>query len=385
MQRRTFIKGAGIAAAGLGMPAWMPQALASDGALSARHVTIGSTLAMTGMLGGAGKHHTAGIQAAFAWANKTGGVHGREIKLLTMDDAYVPQRTVDNVQQMVEGNEAFALMSIFGTGNIGRFLPYTEKVGVPFVGPITGASSLRNAQQRWTFHVRPGYAEEVSHLLTLMSNVGIRDIAIVYLDNGFGHEVLKDVQGRFERLNLRPVGAYKLAVNGENGEELAEQVMAAKAGGIFMATTGAATTSFVVPMRTRMPALAIAGVSVSVIPSEYAKLGGAIKGIAVARVFPGAEQIKYSLVRQFHEQMNHFGIKEPSSDSLESWVNAQIVIEGLRRAGRDLTRDKLRLALTSMRRIELGDYNLGFPEKAPYIASDRVDIAVYGPGARIVS
>ncbi len=387
MQRRTFIQAAGSAAATLGVPAWAPQALAaSEGPLSARHITIGSTLALTGMLGGAGRDYVLGTNAAFAAVNKAGGIHGRELRLLAMDDAYVPKRTLENATKMIGGNEIFALLSVFGTANSYAILPMTEKEGVPFVAPVTGASSLRRKEQRFTFFVRPSYTDETVHALTLMADMGIRDVAVVYLDNAFGKEVLKDAERTFERLKLRSVGAFPLAVTGANGDEVAQKVIDAKAGGVFIATTGAATTSFVLPMHTRMPALPIAGVSVAVISSEIPKLGDAIKGVAVARVFPRAEQEKFAVVRTFQAQMKAAGADDSVGGSaFEAWINSQVMIEGLRRAGRDLTREKLRAGLASIKRLELGDLNLGFAESAPYVASERVEMTVFGDKGRVIS
>lgn len=385
MQRRTFIKTAGSAAAALGLPAWAPQARAAGEPLSARHVTIGSTLALSGMLGGAGRDYVVGTGAAFAAVNQAGGIHGRELRHVALDDAYAPKRTLENATRLIGNNEAFALLSIFGTANNAAILPMVEKEGVPFVAPVTGAASLRGANQRFTFHVRPSYSDEVDHALELMAGMGIRDMAIVYLDNGFGKEVLKDVERTFARLKIRPVGAFALAVTGANGEQVAEQVIAAKAGGVFVATTGAATTSFVLPLRTRMPALPVAGVSVAVIASEIPKLGDAIKGVAVARVFPRAEQEKFAIVRAFQAQMAAAGAKTLGGSAFEAWINAQVMIEGLRRAGRELTREKLRAGLASIRRLELGDFSLGFGTAAPYVASERVEMTVFGDKGRVIS
>lgn len=385
MQRRTFIQTAAGVAASLGVSAWTQQASASDGALSARHVTIGSTLALSGMLGGAGRGHVNGMKAAFEAVNKAGGIHGREIRLVAMDDAYVPKRSVENAAKMIAGNEIFALMSVFGTANNHGVIPLVEKEGVPFVGPVTGAASLRTKEQRFTFHVRPSYTDEVKHALALMSGMGIRDMAVVYLDNAFGKEVLSDAERAFQHLAIKPVGAFALAIDGGNGEEIAQKVIAAKAGGIFVATTGAATTSFILPLRTRMPALPIAGVSVALIPSEFPKLGDAIKGVAVARVFPRAEQEKFAAVRTFQSQMKAAGLTTVDGAAFESWLNAQVVIEGLRRGGRELTREKMRAGLAAMRRLELGDLNFGFGASAPYVASERVEMTVFGDKGRVVS
>ena len=307
------------------------------------------------------------------------------MRLVALDDAYAPLRTAENVRKLLADGNAFALMSIFGTANNAAILPLIEKEGVPLVGPVTGAASLRSKSQRYVFHVRPSYADETEHALTLMSKMGLRDMAVVYLDNPFGKEVLAGAQRVFGQLSMRPVGAFALAGDGSNGEAIARQVIDSKAGGVFLATTGAATTSFILPLRARLPALPIAGVSVAVIPSEFPRLGDGIKGVAVARVFPLADQMKIGVVRTFQAQMKASGGSQGSGSALESWINAQLLIEGLRRAGRDVTRDRLRAALASVRQLELGDLTVGFEGTAPFVASSRVDMTVFGDKGRVIS
>lgn len=385
MHRRSFIQTTATTVATLGTGAWPLASLAAEEPITAKQITIGSTLALSGMLGGAGKEHVAGINAAFAAVNQAGGIHGRTLRLVALDDAYAPQRTAENVRKLLADGNAFALMSIFGTANNAAILPLIEKEGVPLVGPVTGAASLRSKSQRYVFHVRPSYADETEHALTLMSKMGLRDMAVVYLDNPFGKEVLAGAQRVFGQLSMRPVGAFALAGDGSNGEAIARQVIDSKAGGVFLATTGAATTSFILPLRARLPALPIAGVSVAVIPSEFPRLGDGIKGVAVARVFPLADQMKIGVVRTFQAQMKASGGSQGSGSALESWINAQLLIEGLRRAGRDVTRDRLRAALASVRQLELGDLTVGFEGTAPFVASSRVDMTVFGDKGRVIS
>jgi len=104
----------------------------------------------------------AGITAAFHGINKAGGIHGRELRLVMKDDGYVPAKSVENIKQMLDGNSVFAFMSCIGTANNAAIIPLIEQAGVPYVGPVTGASSLRQPGQRNVFHVRASYTDEVT-------------------------------------------------------------------------------------------------------------------------------------------------------------------------------------------------------------------------------
>src|ERR1051325_1022733 len=161
MQRRDFLSLAVQSTALLGLPLLNSRAVAaSELAVSAKHVTLASSLALTGILSGSAADIAAGIQAAFRSVNRAGGINGRELKLLTMDDGYVPARTADNAKEVIASGSALAFLSGQGTPNHAQMLPLTEAAGVPVVGPITGADSLRQEKFRYTFHVRASYRDE---------------------------------------------------------------------------------------------------------------------------------------------------------------------------------------------------------------------------------
>ena len=110
--------------------------------------------------------------------------------------------------------------------------------------------------------------------------------------------------------------------------------------------------------------------------------------LALVQVFPDATTQKSVAVRKFQATMKAVGADAAylqSGSALEGWVNAQIMIEGLKNAGKDLTRERLRAGLASIRSMSLGDFNVGFGSKAPYIGSDAIYLAVYAENGRRIS
>lgn len=384
MQRRLFLNRLAQSAATLALPGSLSLAHAADEGLAVQSVTIGTSLSLTGILAGAGQEHTAGIKAAFAAVNQAGGVHGRELRLLVMDDGYSPPRALDNVRQMLDTGSAFALMSLMGTATTAAALPLIERQNVPCVGPVTGASSLRSTAQRNVFHVRASYSDETLRMVQQLRNMGMRDIAVVYLDNPYGKEFLRDAERAMSTHQVRAVGNFALAVDGGNIQQVVSQVLGARAGAVLLGTTGTATTDILLALRARATALPIAGISVSVISSELPKMGLAARGLALTQVFPDPTKTRLTAVRTYQNMMRAQGSSNFGGSSFEGWVNAQVLIEGLRRAGRELTRERLRLALASIRRMDLGEYSLGFGAPAPFVASQFVDLAVLGAdGSRV--
>ena len=388
MSRRQFLLRATRACATAGLPAWAPVARASEEWMTARYVNLGCSIALSGPLGQAGIEHVAGMKAAFAELNHAGGVHGREIRMDAKDDGYVASRTLQNITEMVEAQTVFALISPLGTANTAAILPLIESKGIPTVGPVTGAPSLRSAEQRHVFFVRPSYRDESIRLVKQVVQMGLKRIAVVYLDNPFGKEVLRDMAQALDSAKVERAGQFALAVDGNNAAALADRVAAERPGAVLLATTGKANTAFVLAFRARAQGVPLAGLSVSVIPSELPKLAAATRGLALAQVFPDATSQKSVVVRRFQATMKAVGANPTyltSGSSLEGWLNAQVMIEGLRKAGKDLTRERLRAGLAGIRALSFGDFHIGFGSKGPYVGSDSIYLAIYAENGRRLS
>jgi ABC-type branched-subunit amino acid transport system substrate-binding protein len=388
MSRRQFLLRATQAAVVSGLPAWISSAQAAEESMSSKHLILGSSLALTGPLGQAGIDQVEGMKAAFAELNQAGGIHGREIRLDVRDDAYVASRTLQNVTEMLDSQSVFALISPLGTANTAAILPLIESRSIPTVGPITGSPSLRTTEQRHVFFVRPSYRDETQRLVAQVAEMGLKRIAVVYLDNPFGKEVLKDMSQALDNAKVERAGAFALAVDGKNATELADKLAAERPGAVLLATTGTANTAFMLAFRAKAQGVPMAGLSVAVISSEFAKLAGATRGLALAQVFPDANSQKSVMVRKFQSTMRAAGAKPAyltSSSSMEGWLNAQVMIEGLKNAGRELTRDRLRTGLANIRNLSFGDFNVGFGNKAPYVGSDSIYLAIYAENGRRVS
>jgi len=375
MKRRLFLNHIGRGAAVIGATGWVGPSWAAEEGITAKSITIGCSTALTGPLGGAGQEHTTAIQAAFAHINKAGGVNGRELRLISKDDGYAAARTAENVKQMIDENSVAAFMSIIGTPNNAAALPLTEKAGIPVLGPITGAASLHKAEHKYVFHIRPSYTDEVTRMVQQLVQMGLQDIAVVYLDNPFGKEVLANAQRVLEEQKLKAVNVIALAVDGKNAAEAVQQTLDSKAGAVFLGTTGTATTDYILALRQKAAGLPVIGLSVSF--TDTKRLGSALTGIAMASVFPSGNATKFAVVRNYKASLEASGLKNPNSLGLESWVNSQVMAEGIRRAGRDITRDKLRTALASIHGLELGEVVINFTNTGPYVGMTAVKMGVF--------
>jgi branched-chain amino acid transport system substrate-binding protein len=380
MLRRNFLSLLPQAAVLASAPAFVTRAWAQEG-VNAKNLTIGCSGALTGPLAGYGVNLKVGIEAAMAQINAKGGVQGRALQLQMVDDAYTPARTVDNVKKMIGDGSVFALMSCIGTPNNTALLPLIEENNLPYVAPLTGASSLRKPGARNVFHVRASYTDETQRLMGKLVGMGLKDIAIVYLDNGYGKEILGDAQRALSTLGVKALSEVALAVDGKNMDAVVAQTLAGKPSTVFLGTAGAASASLVAALKKASPLLAVAGISATFTSDGIAQLGKLATGIAVTMVIPDPYRGRLQVVRDYQTAMQAIGQTEMGSGSLEGYINTRVLAEGLLRAGRDVNRAKLRAALTDVHNFDLGGFSVNYAQ-APFVGSKYVDMGVFNASGR---
>lgn len=383
MQRRQFVSLVSSSSAVLAAPVFLRNAFAQEGGITGKTITIGSSAALTGPLAGFGVDIKQGVEAAMAHINSRGGINGRTLQLNMVDDAYEPKRTVDNVKQMIGQGSAFALLTCVGTPNNAAILPLVEEAAIPYVAPFTGASSLRKGARN-VFHVRASYTDEVRRLVERLAGMGLKEIGIVYLDNGFGREMLDDATRSLAEHKLKPVVQTALATDGKNLSDVLGKVAQARPAAVLLATAGTVSVELVRGLKKNVPGVLMAGMSVT-LPSDALKtLGDAGSGIAVTMVMPDPNRAKLQVVRDYQAAMRAKGQQDFSLGSLEAYVNMRVLAEGLDRAGADPTRAKLRAALASIRNWDLGGFVIDYSSQPPYVGSRFVDLGVLNGSGRFL-
>lgn len=383
MQRRQFVTLASHTTAVLAAPVFMRNAWAQEGGITGKTLTIGCSAALSGPLAGFGQDIKQGAEAALAHINGRGGVHGRTLQFNMVDDGYVPQRTTDNIKQMIGQGSAFALLSCVGTPNNTAILPLIEEAGIPYVAPLTGASSLRKGGRN-VFHVRASYTDEVRRLVQRLAGMGLKGIGVVYLDNGYGREMLEDATRSLAEQNIKPTVQAALATDGKNLADVLAKVAEARPAAVLLATAGAASVELVRGVKKTVPGVLMAGVSVTLTSDGLKQLGDAGSGIAVTMVMPDPNRAKTQLVRDYQAAMRTKGQQDFTLGSLEAYVNMRVLAEGLERAGSDPSRAKLRTALAGIRNWDMGGFVVDYSGQSPYVGSRFIDLGVLNGAGRFL-
>jgi ABC-type branched-subunit amino acid transport system substrate-binding protein len=321
-------------------------------------ILLGQSAAFSGPAAQLGIDLHAGAKLYFDSVNQRGGIHGRKIVIVTADDKYEPELTVENTRRLIQTDQVFALFGYVGTPTSNAALPLFTSAKVPFFAPFTGARSLREPLNRQIFHIRAGYIEETEHLVDQLERVGIRNIAAFYQNDAYGQAGLEGVQRALGKRGLKMVDSAPVERNSPNVGPAAQKLLARRPDAIIQISTYAASAALVKQMR----AAGYTGQfhNVSFVGSQplASALGADGPGVGVSQVVPFPWKQSNPVVAEYTRELKKAGNGEPNFSSLEGYIAAKVFAEGLRRAGPELTRERFIAALET---ITLKNYDIGFP------------------------
>ncbi len=324
-------------------------------------IRLGQSLPLSGPLTELGTEYRDGALAYFKWINGKGGVNGRRIELVTLDDGYVVERSVDNARKLLEEPDLLAFFGMFGSANYAALMPLINERGLPSVAPYTGADSLRRMPSPTTFWLRASYGDEAERIVDQLITLGIRRIAVFYQDDAFGKAGLAGVEAALARRGAQVLatGVYDKTKN--DVAEAVKVIGASDPQAVVMISTYKPTAAFVQQMRAsgRMPqffALSVVGLK-----ALHAELGAAAAGIAISQVVPFPDSATAPVVREM--QWLPSALQPPAGvtyTTLEGFIAGKVMVEALRRAGPQPTREKLVAALEAMREFDAGGFVVNY-------------------------
>ena len=174
--------------------------------VSQARVLFGQSAAFSGPASALGANMRLGIEAAFHEANGGGGVHGRRLELVSLDDAYEPEAAIANTFELIEQEQVFALIGAVGTPTSRSATPVAAQAGVPYIAPFTGAEFLRNPEWDNVLNLRASYYQETEEMVArLTEDLGVTRIAVLYQDDSFGRAGYRGVRLALDRRAMQPV------------------------------------------------------------------------------------------------------------------------------------------------------------------------------------
>jgi ABC-type branched-subunit amino acid transport system substrate-binding protein len=375
LSRRALLAGTAAAA--------LPWLQAGPASAQESQIVLGQSTDLTGPLGELGSAMHQGAQAAFAAVNARGGIQGRSIVLNTLDDQYDVQKGLANAKQLVADPSTFALFNCMGTANVEAMLPMVLESGIPFFAPFTGAQ-LSRVPQRNVFNIRASYAEEAEKLVQHLHTLGIKRIAIAYQANSFGKEVFNATQRSMAKLGLPEGPSATVENNASDAAAAAAKIAQAQPEAVLIGLAGKPAMEFVKSFRALRRGTALYGLSVLGTSANIAALGADAVGMALTQVMPLPTNPVVPVAREFVQAWKAIGAKtEPSHLALEGYINARVFCEALQRAGKNPTRASFIDATWSLRKLDLGGFEVHATEPGRN-ASRFVELTLVGRDGKYV-
>jgi ABC-type branched-subunit amino acid transport system substrate-binding protein len=373
-------------AAAVAAPAPSPSARANDGEAPRRgaamvsieaespsvqgvtdtEIRFGIVAPFTGPAKEMGHQLRLGIDTAFAAINDNGGVNGRQLKLVAADDGYEPTQTLAAMQGLYENNQVFGFIDNYGSPTALVSVPYALEHHAIFFGAFSGAKSLRHdPPDRYVFNFRAGYAEEadaVVRYLVKIRRVPPEQIAVLTQQDAFGDAGMEGVTRAIRALRGNATRILRMTYNRNSlnlDDALAllrQQRSAIKA--VVLIATFRPAAKFIERTRDAYPGMiyaTISGVGSTGLADELKQLGPRFSdGVIVTQVVPAVDS--YASVSLVYKKAlaKYHPDESPDYTSLESYLTASVLIEGLRRAGPQINTETLVDTLESMHDIDLG-------------------------------
>jgi branched-chain amino acid transport system substrate-binding protein len=342
-------------------------------------IVIGQSAHLSGPLAPALAPVLKGQDLALQEFNAKGGVRGRRVKLVTLDDAYDTKLCVDNVSKLIDEHGAIALFGFANTAGVATAMPVLMEKKVPLIGVYSGSPSLRAMQHPYFFTTTASYRDEVVQMMRNQGVLGRSRVGLVYNNNAFGKLMLPVVEDVAKEHGISIVAKASLEMSGSDAVAATQVMAAARPQAIIVMAFGPSLLPFIKAERAQIGApLYCPGIANS--RQLIEALGDEARGLAYTVVIPYPFTPTSSLTRDFRKAMAAAGIAV-DYDHFFGYLNMRTLLAVLARTGKTITPQTIVTALERMKNVDIGGYTLDF-SPTNHHGSDFVETVVMGPRGR---
>lgn len=345
-------------------------------------ILIGQSAGLTGGQAGYSKQVKIGIEACLAQVNNNGGVSGRPVKLLSIDDQGKKDLVAANTKRLVETDKVFALIGYTSGAGVEASLKYISDAKVPMLSPATGNMGIRASFNRYLFHTRAGYADEMKRVISYLALTGSRRIGIAYLGD-VGPDNPKAMHAALAANGVAAAAEVSLDRNASDFAPEIDTLVKANPQAMLFISNAKPLAAIVNGVRKQ-------GFGGTLVTSSFAgmsvidELKDQARGLIMIQVLPAYWRTHLRIVDDYQRHLTAFDPDaKPNYTSLEGYISARVLVESLKRAGVNPTRERFVDALESLKKLDLGGYEISFSDK-DHNGSHFVDTGVVNASGKLV-
>lgn len=330
-------------------------------------------VATFGMLSGPsefyGKQTNIGVDAYINSINDQGGVFGRRITVLHEDDKYNAEEAIKCFNHILQAN-AFAAVGQVGSATLAKYIPMCMQNKMPLVGSYSGPNFATDPPKRYFFATRPPFRDEVRHSIQNLMQTGIKKVAVIYQNDAFGVDCLEGAREALKEHGLEVVATGSYTRNQNKIEDAVEIVRKANPEAVVLGAVYKPSADVLkVAQETNWHPLFVMN-SGACIDKLMEEAGTKCDGYPIAETAPGYTQANIPTIAAYTKALEKYFPKEkPNMVSLKGYIDAMVLVVGLKRSGKNLTRENFVAALEKMHNVDLG---LGSNMKLSYSPTDHM-------------
>jgi ABC-type branched-subunit amino acid transport system substrate-binding protein len=326
--------------------------------LCSADIVLGHSGDLSGTSAALTKDYVRGMNAYFDELNRKGGVRGEKLRLVSLDDAFNPDKTAENTKALIEQN-ALALVGYRGTANVQKIIPLVQAAGIAEIGNTSGAKSLRDPHVEGVFHLRASTTDEIEAAVNHAWTIGITRIAAAYQDDAFGKEGLEALNASLKKRGSAPVALGAVPRGTVDVAKAVEAVAAATPQAVLYIGQSKPAAALIRGIRAK--GLAPQFFVLSVASGVHADLGEEASGVIVSQVVPYPfTELGNPVVREYQKIIGALQDGKFSYNSMEGFLNAKLVATALLKTQAPLTRAKLIATLKGLNNEDLGGFAISY-------------------------
>ncbi|EJE52873.1 ABC-type branched-chain amino acid transport system, periplasmic component [Acidovorax sp. CF316] len=348
----------------------------------AQPLLVGRSLPLSGPLQSIGELKRDGADAYLHKVNSTGGVAGRKVETITWDDGYVADNTVANLRRIASEHKPLAFLSLLRVPAAGHEIPLLDELKIPVVGIASATHLLRARLHRYGFPVRASVTDEGRELAKHVKVVGIDRIAIVFQDVPLGHSTRQSMDAGLREVGLQ-ASHVLLDAAATQAAEVARSAVQSKPQAIFLGVLTPAAAALILELRKLSFNGSLYTFSSTDVVVLTKLVGDRAVGVALSQIVPMSDGLRVKVVAEYIQAVKELGKGSPTMLGLEGFLEAKILVEGLRRSGPKPTSEGLVRALETLRDFDLGGFFVNYSPQA-HTGSLFVEIDMIGPGGKLM-
>jgi len=355
----------------------------ADPGVTPNRILLGQAAVFSGPAAQLGIQMRNGIKAYLDYVNANGGLHGRKLELVSEDDRYEPAVAPAASKKLIEEHKVFALLGYVGTPTGAAHLPVTTQAKVPLVGMFTGAEILRVPMNRYVFHVRASYYDETEKIVEQVVSTGGRKISVFYQNDAYGEAGRKGTELALTKRGMKMHSSGTVERNTVKVGDAVKAINASEPDAVVMVSAYTSCAEFIKQMKKSGSGATFYNVSFVGSQALANALGADGSGIAISQVVPFPWGTSVPVVRDYQHLAKKAGFTDYNFSAMEGFLTAKVMVEGLKRAGKNPTREGLVDALEGMRDVDLGGFYVSY-SPTNHAGSKFVDLTIIGRNGKFL-